>query len=200
MNNGIGYMTKHLKTQHKGQANEVDQKRMKRKREMRTSEEREMEKKTNSEQRSKKRKRRTPEENKMRRTAALEKQKQKRRADRKMREENAVSETLGNYYLDKPFFRNRDELMDLCRSEMLTMGRKQEILDEFKTAMGRRTPVCVCATCGEICFLDEGDLMMLADKWFDEFKVSQTEYDAYRVVCMNQFVCISSLSYKCDYK
>ena len=43
--------------------------------------------------------------------------------------------------------------------------------------MGRRTPVCVCATCGDILLFQEGRLIPLVDEWFENFKVSQAEYD-----------------------
>ena len=60
---------------------------------------------------------------------------------------------------------------------MLTRDTKQEILVAVDERLGRRTPMCVCTTCGEMCLYHEGNFKELADAWFDRFKVSQDTYD-----------------------
>ena len=102
-----------------------------------------------------------------------------------------MDDTLEAYWKDKPRYRTKEEVIELCRTDKLSSARIQDMLDEARKRVGRQTPVCACATCGEMCFYREGHFKELADAWFDKFKVSQATYDGYTArrvdSCMSVF-------------
>ncbi len=89
----------------------------------------------------------------------------------------APIETLTRFWDDKPIYETEDEVKQTCVEDTLTRDTKQEILAAVDERLGRRTPMCVCTTCGEMCLYHEGNFKELADAWFDPFKVSQDTYD-----------------------
>ncbi len=89
----------------------------------------------------------------------------------------APVETLAGYWVDKPVYDTEDEVKQTCVEDTLTRDTKQEILAAVDERLGRTTPICMCATCGDMCLYHEGDFEELADAWFDRFKVSQDTYD-----------------------
>ncbi len=119
------------------------------------------------------------------------KRRRHRRDARAAKQETAADETLEAYWKDKPIYRTKEEVIEICRTDKLSSARIQDMLDEARKRVGRQTPVCACATCGEMCFYREGHFKELADAWFDKFKVSQATYDGYTArrvdSCMSVF-------------
>ncbi len=119
------------------------------------------------------------------------KRRRQRSDARAAKQETAADDTLEAYWKDKPIYRTKEEVIEICRTDKLSSARIQDMFDEARKHVGRRTPVCVCATCGEMCFYHEGHFKELADAWFDKFKVSQATYDGYTArrvdSCMSVF-------------
>ena len=82
-----------------------------------------------------------------------------------------MDDTLEAYWKDKPRYQTKEEVIELCRTDKLSSARIQDMLDEARKRVGRRTPVCACATCGEMCFYHEGHFKELADAWLDRKSV-----------------------------
>ena len=61
--------------------------------------------------------------------------------------------------------------------EKLDDDRREDILEKVRERLGRKTPLCVCTTCGEMCLYREGEFKKLTDEWFDDFKVAQEDYN-----------------------
>ncbi len=119
------------------------------------------------------------------------KRRRQRSDARAAKHETTVDDTLEAYWKDKPIYRTKEEVIEICRTDKLSSARIQDMLDEARKRVGRQTPVCACATCGEMCFYREGHFKELADAWFDKFKVSQATYDGYTArrvdSCMSVF-------------
>ena len=88
-----------------------------------------------------------------------------------------MDDTVEAYWKDKPYYRTKEEVIELCKTDKLAGARIQDMLDKAREHVGRQTPVCVCTACGEMCLYREGKFRKLADEWFDKFKVSQETYD-----------------------
>ena len=71
-----------------------------------------------------------------------------RREIRKQRVEGAAEEAREAYWRDKPVFRTKEQVKELCKTEKLNDDRRKDILDWVRKRLGRKTPVCVCTTCG----------------------------------------------------
>ena len=125
----------------------------------------------------KKMKRQTAEQRQRYRKSEYKQRHQKCRDARVQKEAGAADETQEAYWSDKPFFRTKEEVIELCNTDKLDDDRRKEILDAVRKRLGRKAPLCVCTTCGEACLYREGEFKNLTDEWFDNFKVTQEDYN-----------------------
>ena len=122
--------------------------------------------------------RRTPEQRRLHLENDYSQRRQKRRDARTQREDGAAEEAREAYWRDKPVFRTKEEVKELCKTEKLNDDGRKDILGKVRERLGRKTPACVCTTCGEMCLYREGTFKKLTDGWFKRFEVTQEAYDA----------------------
>ncbi len=84
------------------------------------------------------------------------KRRRQRSDARAAKQETAADETLEAYWKDKPIYRTKEEVIEICRTDKLSSARIQDMLDEARSALGdghrcvraRRAGRCVSTTRG----------------------------------------------------